>query len=105
MTKTITRHRRTVPASKVAPRLREAEARFGVAEARSSATSAQRLYQKYLPQIQKRDGRIVQFEFSKIADAIHKSMLASGEGSADEAQVIAHKVSGEMMRIAKIYKN
>lgn len=67
--------------------------------------AANRVYKKYLPNIQKRDGRIVPFEFDKIAEAIHKAMIASNEGSADEAVVVAHKVAGEMMRIAKTYKN
>ncbi len=67
--------------------------------------AAIRVYTKYLPSIQKRDGRIVPFEFGKVASAIHKAMLASGEGSVDEAEVVAHKVASEMMRIAKIYKN
>lgn len=68
-------------------------------------SAAIRVYKKYLPQIQKRDGRVVSFEFDKIVSAIHKAMTASGEGSHDEAEVVAHKVAGEMMRIAKTYKN
>ena len=66
---------------------------------------ALRVYKKYLPNIQKRDGRIVPFEFHNVVNAIHKAMLASNEGSEDEAVVVAHKVAGEMMRIAKTYKN
>jgi ribonucleoside-diphosphate reductase alpha chain len=87
----ITTRRAGTPAAKAAPRIQTG--------------SAQRVYQKYLPQIQKRDGRVVTFEFPKVVEAIHKAMLASSEGSADEAEVVAHKVAGEMMRIAKIYKN
>src|ERR1700690_3700755 len=68
-------------------------------------SAAFRVYKKYLPNIQKRDGRIVPFSFDKIISAIHKAMLASNEGSEDEAIVVAHKVAGEMMRIAKTYKN
>jgi ribonucleoside-diphosphate reductase alpha chain len=68
-------------------------------------SAAIRVYKKYLPQVQKRDGRVVPFEFEKVVNAIHKAMLASGEGSEDEAEVVAHKVAGEMMRIAKTYKN
>src|SRR3990167_6972791 len=68
-----------------------------------TSAGAGRVYQKYLPNIQKRDGRIVPFEFDKVAEAIHKAMLASGEGSKEE--VAAHKVAAEMMRIAKTYKN
>lgn len=67
--------------------------------------AAIRVYKKYLPQIQKRDGRIVSFEFENIVEAIHKAMLATGEGSPEEAEVVGHKVAGEMMRIAKTYKN
>src|SRR3989338_1919637 len=63
------------------------------------------LYKKYLPDIQKRDGRTVPFEFSKVVNAINKAMMASNEGSREEAVVVAHKVAGEMMRIAKTYKN
>lgn len=68
-------------------------------------SASQRVYKKYLPNIQKRDGRIVPFEFDKIVSAIRKAMTASNEGSDDEAVVVAHKVAGEMMRIAKTYKN
>src|SRR3990167_11124297 len=67
--------------------------------------AALRVYKKYLPQIQKRDGRIVSFELSKVVSAIEKAMKASNEGSEDEAMVVAHKVAGEMMLIAKTYKN
>ncbi|MEY4747037.1 MAG: hypothetical protein RLZZ416_86 [Candidatus Parcubacteria bacterium] len=68
-------------------------------------TTAIRVYKKYLPQIQKRSGAIVPFEFDKIARAIQKSMVASNEGSLEEAIVVGHKVASEMMRIAKTYKN
>jgi ribonucleoside-diphosphate reductase alpha chain len=70
-----------------------------------TTTGAGRVYQKYLPNIQKRDGRIVPFEFDKIAEVIHKAMIASNEGSVEEAEIVAHKVAAEMMRIAKTYKN
>lgn len=76
-----------------------------VAAPPAGEAAGSRLYKKYLPQIQKRDGRIVPFEFPNIVRAIHKAMLASGEGSQEEAVVVAHKVAGEMMRISKIYKN
>ena len=71
----------------------------------ASGGLALRVYKKYLPNVQKRDGRIVPFEFDKVVNAIYKAMLATNEGSEDEAVVVAHKVAGEMMRIAKTYKN
>ena len=63
------------------------------------------VYKKYLPNIQKRDGRVVSFEFEKVVTATFKAMTASNEGSHDEAVLVAHKVGGEMVRIAKTYKN
>src|SRR3989338_1583534 len=76
-----------------------------VAAVPAGDTASIRVYKKYLSNIQKRDGRVVPFEFQKLVNVIHKSMVASNECSEDEAAVVAHKVAGEMMRIAKTYKN
>jgi ribonucleoside-diphosphate reductase alpha chain len=62
-------------------------------------------YKKFIPKIQKRDGRIVSFEFSNIVRAVHKAMVASNEGSLDEATMIAHRVAADMVRIARKYHN
>ncbi|MBI5456628.1 ribonucleoside-triphosphate reductase [Candidatus Kaiserbacteria bacterium] len=72
---------------------------------RAPAARPQQVYAKYVPNIQKRDGRIVPFEFEKIVQATYKAMRASNMGSAHEAEIVAHKVANEMMRIAKTYKN
>jgi len=88
----------------VVGRAEKSKTAAGVSKALQDSASM-RVYKKYLPQIQKRDGRIVSFELSKIVSAIEKSMKASNEGSPEEALLIAHKVAGEMMRIAKTYKN
>ena len=72
---------------------------------RPAGNAAVRIYEKYLPNIQKRDGRILAFQFDKIGVAIHRAMTATGEGSLEEAQVVAHKVASEMMGIARKYKN
>lgn len=69
-----------------------------------STRSSPSLYSKYLTQIQKRDGRIVPFEFEKVATAILKAMHAAHEGSPEEAQLVAHKVAAEMVRIKKTYR-
>src|SRR5438045_622178 len=84
-------------------RRRMATREAAVAPQESSVSN--RVYKKYLPQIQKRDGRIVPFEFDNVVRAIEKAMKASNEGSTEEAIVVAHKVASEMMRIAKTYKN
>jgi ribonucleoside-diphosphate reductase alpha chain len=55
--------------------------------------------------IQKRDGSIVPFAIEKITTAIWKAMLATGEGSEKEAELVANKVFADVVRITKKYKN
>lgn len=62
-------------------------------------------YKKFIPRIQKRDGRIVSFDFNKIVNAIYKGMVTNSEGSKDEATMVAHSVAADMVRIARKYKN
>ncbi|MEX0652450.1 MAG: ATP cone domain-containing protein [Candidatus Paceibacterota bacterium] len=62
-------------------------------------------YKKFISKIQKRDGRIVPFDFDKVAEAISKAMNASSEGSPEEAVMVAHKVASDIVRIARKYKN
>jgi ribonucleoside-triphosphate reductase len=58
-----------------------------------------------IKRIQKRDGQIVSFEFDKIVQAIFKAMSQSGEGSYDEAEMVAQKVRADIARISKTFKN
>ena len=58
-----------------------AGAAMQIAPKASANQPALRVYKKYLPNVQKRDGRIVPFEFDKIVSAIHKAMQATNEGS------------------------
>src|SRR3990167_11256708 len=62
-------------------------------------------YREIVPHIEKRDGRVVPFEFEKIASVIEKAMSAAEEGSVDDAILVAHQVAGELARFAKKYKN
>ncbi len=62
-------------------------------------------YREMIPQIEKRDGRLVPFDFDKIVNAVWKAMMAAGEGGQDDATLVAHQVSGELGRFAKKYKN
>lgn len=62
-------------------------------------------YAKYLPRTQKRDGRVVTFEFDKIVNAILRALNETNEGSEEEAVVVAHKVASELMQVAKKYKD
>ncbi|MHB8860647.1 MAG: ATP cone domain-containing protein, partial [Minisyncoccota bacterium] len=62
-------------------------------------------YRVMIPQIEKRDGRLVPFDFDKIVSAIWKAMMAAGEGSQEDAVLVAHQVAGELGRFAKKYKS
>ena len=42
-----------------------------------SSNAAVRVYEKYLPKIQKRDGRIVPFQFDKVVSVVTKAMTAT----------------------------
>jgi len=55
--------------------------------------------------IKKRDGQITPFDFSKVVGAINKSMIASHEGSIEEAELVANKVLAELVKIAKKFKD
>ncbi len=62
-------------------------------------------YTEFVPKIEKRNGNIVQFDFEKIVEAIHKAMLATDEGTLEEARMVSHKVAADVVRIAKKYRN
>ncbi len=62
-------------------------------------------YTKLIPNIEKREGQIVPFDFKKIVSAIYNAMIDSREGNIDDAIMITHQVVGELARFAKKYKN
>jgi ribonucleoside-diphosphate reductase alpha chain len=55
--------------------------------------------------VQKRDGQKVPFDLEKIVSAIHKAMLVTGEGSLEEAELVATKVFADLVRISKKFKD
>lgn len=62
-------------------------------------------YRELIPQLEKRDGRIVTFDFDKIVHAIEKAMAAAEEGGHEDAVLVAHQVASELARFAKKYKS
>jgi len=60
---------------------------------------------EFVKQIQKRDGSVAPFDMDKVETAVYKAMLASGEGSLEEAALVANKVLADLVRISKKYKN
>lgn len=53
----------------------------------------------------KRDGSVVPFEVERIVTAINKAMIQTGEGSEQEARLVANKVLADLVRIVKKHKN
>lgn len=76
-----------------------------IAEQKPIISKETKRYREMIPQIEKRDGRLVQFDFDKIASAIWKAMMAAEEGSEDDAALVAHQVAGELGRFARKYKS
>ncbi|MCD5384583.1 MAG: ribonucleoside-triphosphate reductase [Candidatus Pacebacteria bacterium] len=62
-------------------------------------------YRKFIRQVKKRNGTLVPFSFDKLIKATHKAMMATGEGSLEEATMVAHQVAGDLMRIARKHKD
>lgn len=55
--------------------------------------------------VKKRDGEVVPFDVSRIAEAIFKAMSQQDEGSQKEAELVANKVHAELVRIKKKHKD
>ncbi len=78
---------------------------LSVSKTESPISKETRRYRDMIPQIEKRDGRLVPFDFDKIAAAVWKALAATEEGDQDDATLITHQVAGELGRFAKKYKN
>lgn len=59
----------------------------------------------FIKSVIKRDGMAAPFDIDKITNAINKAMLASGEGSLKDAEMVANRVMMEIVKIIKKYKN
>jgi len=55
-----------------------------------------------IKEVRKRDGSVVEFDISRVKNAVYKSMLATGEGTEKEAEYIARKVLSELNRVSKL---
>ncbi len=62
-------------------------------------------YRSLIRSIEKRDGRVMPFDFDKIKAAIEKALVAAAEGGEEDAVVVAHQVAGELARFSKKYRN
>ncbi len=55
--------------------------------------------------VQKRNGLIVPFDIDTIVSAVNKAMIATGEGSLEEAEIVANQVYADLVRISKKHPN
>ncbi len=55
--------------------------------------------------VRKRDGRVVPFDVSRITNAVHKAMMDAGEGSVEEAELVANKVYADLVRTSRTHKD
>ena len=90
-------------AAKVPARTKTAA--VAVATAKKPLSKETIRYREMIPQIEKRDGRLVPFDFDKISSAVWKAMAEAGEGTQEDAVLVAHQVAGELGRFAKKYKS
>src|SRR3989338_2804744 len=60
---------------------------------------------KLIKKVQKRNGQVVDFDIDRVVNAIYKAMLATGEGSFEEAEMVANSVYDELVRISKKHPN
>lgn len=58
-----------------------------------------------IKKVQKRNGKIVAFDIDTIVSAINKAMLATGEGSFEEAEMVGNQVYADLVRISKKHPN
>ena len=54
--------------------------------------SEEKKVENHIDKVQKRDGRIVNFEQEKIAEAVHRALMATNQGNGPESQKVSAKV-------------
>ena len=59
----------------------------------------------FVKNVLKRNGSVVPFDVERIVLAINKAMVQTGEGSEEEARLVANKVLADLVRIVKKHKN
>ncbi|MSR78773.1 MAG: ribonucleoside-triphosphate reductase [Candidatus Taylorbacteria bacterium] len=59
----------------------------------------------FVKSVLKRDGSVVPFDFERVVTAINKAMIQTGEGSPEEARLVANKILADLVRIVKKHKN
>lgn len=59
----------------------------------------------FIKEVQKRNGTTAPFDLERITTAIYKAMLATKEGSREEAELVANKVYADLVRISKKHKS
>ena len=69
-----------------------------------AGTARTRGYSTLIKKIKKRNNEIADFDFDKVVNVVNKAMIQSGEGSLEEATLVAHSVAGDLVRIVRRHK-
>lgn len=67
--------------------------------------AAKSVRKSLIKRVQKRNGQIVPFDIEKVVNAINKAMIATGEGSLEEAELVANSVYADLVRTSKNHPN
>ncbi len=73
----------------------------GLGAKKSPNTAKKVSKNSFIKSVRKRDGTIVAFDLEKITNAINKAMLATGEGTKEDAFSVAKKVLAELEKKTK----
>lgn len=73
-------------------------------ELKKNSVSEQKI-SSLVKNVQKRDASVVPFDINRVKMAIFKGMVQTGDGTEEEAALVANKVLAELVRIAKHHKN
>jgi ribonucleoside-triphosphate reductase (thioredoxin) len=71
----------------------------------SKKTEDSRTRGTLIKEVQKRAGQMVPFDIERITNAINKAMIATGEGSPEEAEMVTNQVYADLVRISKKHPN
>ena len=58
----------------------------------SNMNKEEKKIENHIERVQKRDGRVVPFEQEKIAEAVHKAVVATNQGDGEVSKKVSDKV-------------
>jgi ribonucleoside-diphosphate reductase alpha chain len=93
--------KKTLAAKRSKKKVEAVEASSKVESGKQAGADKSKKIYSLVKGVRKRDGRLVPFDLERVSSAIYKAMLDIGEGSPDEAEVVANQVFAELLKIVK----